>query len=354
MRPTDFLEVEDLLDESERAIGTTVRDYARAELAPHVADWWEAGDVPGDVMRGLGKLGVLGMHLEGYGCAGTSATAYGVACRELEAVDSGLRSLVSVQGSLAMFAIHQWGTEEHRQEWLPRMAAGEAVGCFGLTEADAGSDPGSMRTRARRDGGDWLLNGAKMWITNGTIADVAVVWAQTDDGIRGFAVPTDTPGFSAHPIHRKLSLRASVTAELVLDGVRLPESAAFPDVRGLKGPLTLPQRGPLRHPVGLGRRGAGLLRGGARLLPDARAVRQAARGVPAHPAQARGHVDRGHQRPPHRCPARTAQGRAPDHPRAGQPRQARQRPHRPRRRPHGAAACSAQPGSPSTTRSCGT
>ncbi|SCL27478.1 acyl-CoA dehydrogenase family protein [Micromonospora inyonensis] len=238
MNRTDFLETDALLDEEDRAIGEAVRSYANAELAPHVAEWYESGTIPIDIAIGLGKLGVLGMHLEGYGCAGTTATAYGVACRELEAIDSGLRSLVSVQGSLAMFAIHRWGTEEHRQEWLPRMAAGEAIGCFGLTEADAGSDPGSMRTHARRDGDDWILSGSKMWITNGTVAHVAVVWAQTDDGIRGFAVPTDTPGFSAHEIHRKLSLRASVTAELVLDDVRLPASAVFPDVRGLKGPLS--------------------------------------------------------------------------------------------------------------------
>jgi glutaryl-CoA dehydrogenase len=238
MSRTDFLEIDELLSEEERAIAATVRDYAAAELAPHIADWFERGSIPVEIIGGLGKLGVLGMHLEGYGCAGTTATAYGVACRELEAVDSGLRSLVSVQGSLAMFAIHRWGTEEHRQEWLPRMAAGEAIGCFGLTEPDAGSDPGSMRTSAKRDGDDWVLNGSKMWITNGTIADVAVVWAQTDGGIRGFVVPTDTAGFTAYEIERKLSLRASVTAELSLDNVRLPASAVFPDVVGLKGPLS--------------------------------------------------------------------------------------------------------------------
>lgn len=238
MSRTDFLEIEGLLSEEERAIGETVRAYARAELAPHLADWYERGTIPADIAKGLGKIGVLGMHLEGYGCAGTSATAYGVACRELEAVDSGLRSLVSVQGSLAMFAIHRWGTEEHRQQWLPRMAAGDAIGCFGLTESDAGSDPGSMRTTAKRDGEDWVLNGSKMWITNGTVADVAVVWAQTDAGIRGFVVPTGTPGFAAYEIERKLSLRASVTAELALDNVRLPGSAVFPEVRGLKGPLS--------------------------------------------------------------------------------------------------------------------
>ncbi|HET8663450.1 MAG TPA: acyl-CoA dehydrogenase family protein [Nocardioides sp.] len=234
----DFLQVDDLLTDEDRAIRDTVRDFAQSELAPHIAEWYDEGTLPDDLGPRLGKLGLLGMHLDGYGCAGTSATAYGVACRELEAVDSGLRSFVSVQGSLAMFAIHRWGTEEQKQEWLPRMAAGDAIGCFGLTEPDAGSDPGSMKTRARLDGTDWVLNGSKMWITNGTLADVAIVWAQTDEGIRGFVVPTDTPGFSAHKIQRKLSLRASITAELALDDVRLPGSAAFPEVLGLKGPLS--------------------------------------------------------------------------------------------------------------------
>ena len=234
----DFLQVDDLLTDEDRAIRDTVRDFAQSELAPHIAEWYDEGTLPDDLGPRLGKLGLLGMHLEGYGCAGTSATAYGVACRELEAVDSGLRSFVSVQGSLAMYAIHRWGSEEQKEEWLPRMATGDAIGCFGLTEPDAGSDPGSMKTRARRDGGDWVLNGSKMWITNGTLADVAVVWAQTDDGIRGFAVPTDTAGFSAHKIPRKLSLRASVTAELAFDDLRLPADAVFPEVRGLKGPLS--------------------------------------------------------------------------------------------------------------------
>ena len=237
MDPLDFLAVDDLLTDDERDIRDTVRKYADAELAPQVSDWYEQGALPRDIALGLGRLGLLGMHLEGYGCAGTSAVAYGIACRELESVDSGLRSFVSVQGSLAMFAIHRWGSEEHRERWLPKMATGELLGCFGLTESDAGSDPGSMRTSARRDGDDWVLNGSKMWITNGTLADVAVVWAQTDEGIRGFVVPTDTPGFSAHKIERKLSLRASVTAELAFDDMRLPDSAAFPEVRGLKGPL---------------------------------------------------------------------------------------------------------------------
>ncbi|HEV3355961.1 MAG TPA: acyl-CoA dehydrogenase family protein [Pseudonocardiaceae bacterium] len=236
--PMDFLALDAELDDAERDVRDTVRRYARAELAPHIAEWFELGTLPRDIAKGLGELGVFGMHLTGYGCSGTSAVAYGVACRELEAVDSGLRSFVSVQGSLAMFAIHRWGTEEQRQEWLPRMATGDALGCFGLTEPDSGSDPGSMRTRARRDGSDWVLDGAKMWITNGTLADVAVVWAGTDEGIRGFVVPTDTPGFTAREVPHKLSLRASITAELVFDGVRLPAEAAFPEVRGLKGPLS--------------------------------------------------------------------------------------------------------------------
>jgi glutaryl-CoA dehydrogenase len=234
----DYLEVDSLLTAEDRAIRDTVRDFAAHELAPHVAGWYDEGGLPDDLAPKLAKLGLFGMHLDGYGCAGMSATAYGVACRELEAVDSGLRSFVSVQGSLAMFAIHRWGSEEHKQTWLPRMAAGEAIGCFGLTEPDAGSDPGSMRTRAKQDGDEWVLDGSKMWITNGTLADVAVVWAQTDDGIRGFVVPTDTPGFTATKIGRKLSLRASVTAELSFSGLRLPADAAFPEVRGLKGPLS--------------------------------------------------------------------------------------------------------------------
>ncbi|MDQ2721959.1 MAG: acyl-CoA dehydrogenase family protein [Actinomycetota bacterium] len=237
--PADFLNVDGLLDDEERAVRDVVRDYARTELAPRVGGWYEEGAIPArELAKEFAGLGLLGMHLQGYGCAGTSAVAYGLACRELEAIDSGLRSFVSVQGSLAMFALYRWGTEEHKQQWLPAMAGGEKLGCFGLTEPDAGSDPGSMRTTAKRDGGDWILNGAKMWSTNGTVADVAVVWAGTNDGIRGFVVPTDTPGFTANPIHHKLSLRASASAELVFDNLRLPGSAAFPEVRGLKGPLS--------------------------------------------------------------------------------------------------------------------
>ncbi|GAA1216329.1 acyl-CoA dehydrogenase family protein [Prauserella alba] len=237
--PLGLFGSEELIGEEERAIRDTVREFTADHIRPHLADWFEHARIPArELARELGKLGVLGMHLEGYDCAGTSATAYGLACLELEAADSGLRSLVSVQGSLAMFAIWRWGSEEQKQEWLPRMAAGEAIGCFGLTEPDFGSDPGSMRTHARRDGTDWVLNGSKMWITNGSVADVAVVWAQTDDKIRGFVVPTDTPGFSAPEITQKLSLRASVTSELVLEDVRLPDSAILPEARGLSGPLS--------------------------------------------------------------------------------------------------------------------
>jgi glutaryl-CoA dehydrogenase len=242
--PMDLAGIDDLLSAEEKAVRTAVRQVCASSIDPYIADWFEAGDLPGirDLTRELGKLGLLGMHLEGYGCAGMSAVDYGLACLELEASDSGIRSLVSVQGSLAMFAIWEHGTEQQKLEWLPAMAAGEVIGCFGLTEPDHGSDPATMRTRARRDGdgetADWILNGSKMWITNGSVADVAVIWAQTDQDIRGFVVPTDTPGFSASVIKHKMSLRASITSELVLDGVRLPHDAVFPDVRGLKGPLS--------------------------------------------------------------------------------------------------------------------
>ena len=233
----DFLRLGDGLSDEERLIRDNVRAFVREQLLPQVGDWFERGVLPRELAGQLGALGVLGMHLEGYGCAGASATAYGIVCQELEAGDSGLRSLVSVQGSLAMFAIWRFGSEEQKQEWLPRMAAGEAIGCFGLTEPDAGSDPGSMRTKARRDGDDWVLNGTKMWITSGSLADVAVVWARTDDGIRGFLVPRDTPGFTTQDIHQKLSLRASVSSELILDDVRLPASAQLPEAEGLRAPL---------------------------------------------------------------------------------------------------------------------
>ncbi|HEY2285125.1 MAG TPA: acyl-CoA dehydrogenase family protein [Streptosporangiaceae bacterium] len=234
----DLLRVDDELAEEERLVRDTVRDFAAKRVLPHVADWFEAGTLPRELAAEVGQLGLLGMHLTGYGCAGMGAIAYGVACRELEAADSGLRSLVSVQGSLAMFPIWKYGTEEQKQEWLPRMAAGEAIGCFGLTEPDHGSDPSGMTTRAVQDGADWVLSGTKMWITNGSTADIAVVWAATEDGIRGFLVPRGTKGFTAREIHKKMSLRASVTAELHFDDVRLPGSAMLPEVRGLKGPLS--------------------------------------------------------------------------------------------------------------------
>jgi glutaryl-CoA dehydrogenase len=238
--PVDPLNLEALLTDEERAVRDTVRQFLDDKVEPHIADWFESGELPDlpGLAREFGGMGLLGMHLEGYGCAGMSARAYGIACRELEATDSGLRSFVSVQGSLAMFAIHRFGSEEQKREWLPRMAAGEAIGCFGLTEPDHGSDPASMTTRARRDGDDWVLDGRKMWITNGSVAAVAVVWAQTEDGVRGFVVPTATPGFSAPLIKHKMSLRASVTSELVLDGVRLPASALLPEARGVGAPLT--------------------------------------------------------------------------------------------------------------------
>ncbi|WP_019059293.1 acyl-CoA dehydrogenase family protein [Streptomyces prunicolor] len=237
--PADPLGIDDLLDPEDLAIRDTVRTWAGDRVLPYVAEWYEKGELPGirELARELGGIGALGMSLDGYGCAGASAVQYGLACLELEAADSGIRSLVSVQGSLAMYAIHRFGSEEQKQAWLPRMASGDVIGCFGLTEPDHGSDPGAMRTYAKRDGGDWVLNGRKMWITNGSVAGVAVVWAQTDDGIRGFVVPTDSDGFSAPEIKHKWSLRASVTSELVLDDVRLPADAVLPEVVGLKGPL---------------------------------------------------------------------------------------------------------------------
>ncbi|MFF8286649.1 acyl-CoA dehydrogenase family protein [Streptomyces albus] len=236
----DPLGLDDLLDDEDRAVRDTVRAWAADRVLPHIADWYERGELPGvrELARELGSLGALGMSLTGYGCAGAGAVQYGLACLELEAVDSGIRSLVSVQGSLAMYALHRFGSEEHKQRWLPSMASGEVIGCFGLTEPDHGSDPGGMRTHARRDGSDWVLTGRKMWITNGSVAGVAVVWARTDEGIRGFVVPTDTPGFSAPEIKHKLSLRASVTSELVLDEVRLPADAVLPGAQGLRGPLS--------------------------------------------------------------------------------------------------------------------
>ncbi|QLQ39015.1 acyl-CoA dehydrogenase family protein [Micromonospora robiginosa] len=239
MTPLDLLDLDASLSEEERQIRAVVRQLVTDRVRPHVAGWYEDGEVPArELAREFGKLGLLGMHLTGYGCAGASAVAYGLACLELEAGDSGVRSLVSVQGSLAMYAIWRFGSEEQKQRWLPAMATGEAIGCFGLTEPDHGSDPASMATRARRDGDDWILDGAKMWITNAPIADVAVVWARTDEGVRGFAVPMDTPGVTAREIRRKMSLRASLTGEIALDGVRLPADAQLPEAAGLKAPLS--------------------------------------------------------------------------------------------------------------------
>ncbi|WFE33397.1 acyl-CoA dehydrogenase family protein [Micromonospora sp. WMMD975] len=239
MTALDLLDVDASLSEEERQIRAVVRQLVTDRVRPHVAGWYEDGDVPArELAREFGKLGLLGMHLTGYGCAGASAVAYGLACLELEAGDSGVRSLVSVQGSLAMYAIWRFGSEEQKQRWLPAMATGDAIGCFGLTEPDHGSDPASMATRARRDGDDWILTGGKMWITNAPIADVAVIWARTDSGVRGFLVPMDTPGVTAREIRRKMSLRASLTGEIALDDVRLPADAQLPDAAGLKAPLS--------------------------------------------------------------------------------------------------------------------
>lgn len=236
--PLDFLDLDRLLSDEERAVKDTVRGWVADRVLPGIEGWFEAGEFPLEVAKELGAMGLLGMHLSGYECAGANAVSYGIACLELEAGDSGFRSFVSVQGSLCMFPIWRFGSEEQKQRWLPPMARGEVIGCFGLTEPDAGSDPARMRTSAKRDGDGWVLSGTKMWITNGSVADLAIVWANTDDGIRGFLVPTDSPGFSAKDVHRKLSLRASVTSELALDEVRLPAVAVLPEVTGMKGPLS--------------------------------------------------------------------------------------------------------------------
>jgi glutaryl-CoA dehydrogenase len=234
----DLLDLDDELSADDRLLRDTVRKFANDRLRPNIQRWFEDGELPArELAQEFGALGVLGMHLHGYGCQGSTASQYGLVCAEVEAVDSGLRSLVSVQGSLAMYAIYAYGSEEQKQRWLPGMASGELIGCFGLTEPDSGSDPGSMRTRAVRDGGDWIITGNKMWITNGSLSDVAVVWARTDEGVRGFLVEKDMPGFSAQDVHHKISLRASVTSELILDGVRVPEANRLPGAAGLKAPL---------------------------------------------------------------------------------------------------------------------
>ncbi len=234
----DLLDLDSDLADDDRLMRDTVRKFANDRLRPHIREWFEDGTLPArELAQEFGALGVLGMHLHGYGCQGATASQYGLVCAEVEAVDSGLRSLVSVQGSLAMYAIYAYGSEEQKERWLPGMAKGELIGCFGLTEPDSGSDPGSMRTRAVRDGGDWIISGNKMWITNGSLADVAVVWARTDEGVRGFLVERGTPGFSAPDVHHKISLRASVTSELILDDVRVPDANRLPEATGLKGPL---------------------------------------------------------------------------------------------------------------------
>ena len=234
----DFLAVDALLTDEERLIRDTVRSFVTDRVLPGIEGWFERGEFPRAIAGELGALGVLGMYLDGYGCAGTNSVSYGLACLELEAGDSGFRSFVSVQGSLVMWPIHTYGSDEQKDRWLPRLASGEAIGCFGLTEADHGSDPAGMRTRAHRDGSDWVLNGSKMWITSGGIADVALVWARTDEGVRGFLVPRDAPGFSTRDIHRKMSLRAAVTSELILDGCRLPAEAMLPGAVGLRAALS--------------------------------------------------------------------------------------------------------------------
>ena len=235
---TELLALDSRLNPEQIALKRVIRDFADRELRPNIAEWFETGEIPArELAKKFGALGLLGMHLDGYECAGSDALSYGLACLELEAVDSGLRSLVSVQGSLSMYAIFAYGSESQKQEWLPKMAKGLAIGCFGLTEADFGSNPSGMRTTARRDGKDWIINGSKMWITNGNIADVAIIWANSDEGIRGFCVPTNTPGFTANLIKHKLSLRASITSELVFENLRVPDEFRLPEAKSLRAPL---------------------------------------------------------------------------------------------------------------------
>ncbi len=238
LEPTDVLALDELLTEEELAVRDDTRAFVQEKIAPNIKDWYEDAHFPRELVPQMGKAGLLGMHLSGYGCAGKSATEYGLACMELEAGDTSLRTFVSVQGSLVMSAIHKFGSEDQKQQWLPSLATGEAIGAFGLTEPSAGSDPASMKTNARKDGNDWILNGSKRWIGMGSIADVTVVWAQTEEGIRGFLVPTDTPGYSAVDIEHKLSLRASIQSELYFEDLKLPEEAMLPEVMGLKGPFT--------------------------------------------------------------------------------------------------------------------
>jgi len=235
---SDLMDLESEFTADELVVRDRVREFVERRIRPNIAQWFDDAVFPAELVPELGELGLLGMHLQGYGCAGRSAVEYGLAMQELEAGDSGIRTFVSVQGSLAMTAIAKHGSAEQKQEWLPRMARGEAIGCFGLTEPTAGSDPASMATTARRDGDEWVLDGAKRWIGLASIADVAVIWARAEDGVRGFLVPTDTPGFTATPIARKLSMRASIQCDITLDGVRLPADAVLPGAVGLRGPFT--------------------------------------------------------------------------------------------------------------------
>ena len=325
LSPSDLYEVDDLLGDDERLIRDTVRAFVRERALPVIPEHFEAGTFPRELIAGLAELGLLGMHLRGYGCAGTSAIAYGVASEELEAGDSGLRSFVSVQGSLAMFPIWAYGSEEQKTRWLPEMAAGRAIGCFGLTEPDAGSDPSSMRTSARRDGDDWILDGTKMWITNGSMADIAVVWARTDGGVRGFLVERGMRGFTTSDVHNKLSLRASVTSELSFDaGAASQQRRAARRDRHARTAV-VSQRGAVRHRLGRDGRRARVLRGGARLQQGPARIRQADRRDATHAAEARRHGDVHHPGPVARAPARHAQGRGNAAGGAGVGREARQR-----------------------------
>ncbi|MFE1084554.1 MULTISPECIES: acyl-CoA dehydrogenase family protein [Brevibacterium] len=237
--PSDLLDLAGLLTDDELALREKVRSFVDERIRPNIAEWYEGAIFPTEIVREMGELGLLGMHLQGYGCPGRSAVEYGLAALELEAGDSGLRTFVSVQGSLAMSAIHKFGSEAQKNRYLPGMAKGEIIGCFGLTEPTAGSDPASMATTATQGAdGSWTLNGAKRWIGLASIADIAVIWAATDDGIRGFLVPTDTPGFTATPITQKLSMRASIQCDIDLADVKLPAEAVLPEVTGLKGPFS--------------------------------------------------------------------------------------------------------------------